>query len=249
MINLLLGLGLALAVILLSSLLKISLWVSVPMGLIAGFALFVWLGRRTQAALEAIMAKAGAKMGGEPVRSESMRNRKLDEAVEVMKEGYALSSRQFLVKGSIDGQIGVLRYLQGRNEEAEPLLKSAAMQHYIAKAMLGILQWKRGQKKAAKETFEAALKTGKKESLLYGVYAYVLNEMGDRDAAIEVMNKGLKVLSGDERLEKNRNLLQNAKPMKMSVYGEQWYQFMLERPKIMQEPPPFARMSRRMMRG
>ena len=249
MINLLLGLGLALAVILLSSLLKISLWISIPMGLVAGFALFVWLGRRTQSALEAIMAKAGAKMGGEAVRTEAMRNRRLDEAIEIMKEGYALGKRQFFVKGAIDGQIGILRYLQGRQEEAEPLLKAATMQHYVAKAMLGVLQWKRGQKKQVRETFDLALKSGKKESLLYGVYAYVLNEMGDRDAAIEVINRGLKVLSGDERLEKNRNLLQNAKPMKMSIYGEQWYQFMIERPKIMQEPPPFARMSRRAMRG
>ncbi|HTL97992.1 MAG TPA: hypothetical protein VL181_04210 [Holophagaceae bacterium] len=249
MINLLLGLGLALAVILLSSLLKISLWISIPMGLVAGFALFVWLGRRTQAALEAIMAKAGAKMSGEAVRSEAMRNRKLDEAIEIMKEGYPLGKRQFFIKGAIDGQTGILRYLQGRPDEAEPLLKAATGQHYVAKAMLGVLQWKRGQKKMVRETFDLALKSGKKESLLYGVYAYVLNEMGDRDGAIEVMNKGLKVLSGDERLEKNRNLLQNAKPMKMSLYGEQWYQFMIERPKVMQEPPPFARMSRRAMRG
>jgi tetratricopeptide (TPR) repeat protein len=153
------------------------------------------------------------------------------------------------VKGSIDGQIGVVQYLRKKNDEAEPLLASASMQHYIAKAMLGILQWKRGEKKKARETFDLALKTGKKESLLYAVYAYVLVEMGDRDKAIEMLNRGLGVCKGDERLITNRNLLQNGKALKMKVYGEQWYQFLLERPMLRQEAPPFARVSRRALRG
>ncbi len=239
MINLLLGLGAALAVILLSSLLHISLWISVPVGVIAGVALFIWLGRKVQNELEGIFSRAG----------ELLKRQQFDKAIETMKEGYRLAPRQFLVKGSIDGQIGVVQYLRKKNDEAEPLLASASMQHYIAKAMLAILQWKRGEKKKAKETFDLALKTGKKESLLYAAYAYVLVEMGERDRAIEILNKGLGVCKGDERLITNRNLLQNGKALKMKVYGEQWYQFLLERPMIRQEAPPFARVSRRSLRG
>ena len=239
MINLLLGLGSALAVIILSSLLHISLWISVPIGIIGGVALFIWLGRKVQNELEGIFSRAG----------ELLKKQQFDKAIEAMKEGYRLAPRQFLVKGSIDGQIGVVQYLRKKNDEAEPLLASASMQHYIAKAMLGILQWKRGEKKKAKGTFDLALKTGKKESLLYAVYAYVLTEMGERDRAIEILNKGLGVCKGDERLITNRNLLQNGKALKMKVYGEQWYQFLLERPMIRQEAPPFARVSRRALRG
>lgn len=239
MINLLLGLGTAFAVILLSSLLNIKLWISMPLGLLAGTGLFIWLGRKVQQDLERIFARAG----------ELLKKQQFEKAIEVMKEGYRFSARQFLVKGSIDGQIGVVQYLRKKNDEAEPLLASASMQHYIAKAMLGILQWKRGEKKKARETFDLALKTGKKESLLYGVYAYVLVEMGDREKAIEVLNKGLGICKGDERLITNRNLLQNGKALKMKVYGEQWYQFLLERPMIRQEAPPFARVSRRALRG
>ncbi len=239
MINLLLGLGVAIVLVLLFSLLKISLWLSIPLGLLAGGALFIWLGRRVQAELEKIFARAG----------ELMKKQHFDAAIQVMKEGYKLGPRQFLVKGSIDGQIGVVQYLRKKNEEAEPLLKTASMQHYVAKAMLAILQWKRGEKKKAKQTFELALKAGKKESLLYGVYAYALNEMKDRDGAIEVLNRGLKICKGDERLLANRSLLQNGKAMKMKVFGEQWYQFMLERPILRQEPPPFARVSKRSIRG
>ena len=239
MINLLLGLGAALAVILLSSLLSIKLWISLPIGLLAGAGLFIWQGRKVQQELEQIFTRAG----------EFLKKQQFEKAIEAMQEGYKFSSRQFLVKGSIDGQIGVVQYLRKKNDEAEPLLASASMQHYIAKAMLGILQWKRGEKKKARETFGLALKTGKKESLLYAVYAYVLVEMGERDKAIEILNRGLGVCKGDERLITNRNLLQNGKALKMKVYGEQWYQFLLERPMIRQEAPPFARVSRRALRG
>jgi len=238
-INLLLGLGAAIALVLLSSLLGIRLWLSIPLGLLAGGGLFIWLGRKIREELEKIFTRAG----------ELLKKQHFDAAIEVMKEGYKLGPRQFLVKGSIDGQIGVVQYLRKKNEEAEPLLKSASMQHYVAKAMLGILQWKRGEKKKAKQTFELALKSGKKESLLYAVFAYVLNEMKERDTAIAVLNRGLKICKDDERLLSNRSLLQNGKAMKMKVYGEQWYQFMLERPILRQEPPPFARVSKRALRG
>ncbi len=239
MINLLLGLGAALAVIVLSSLLSIRLWISVPLGLLGGAALFIWLGRKVQNELEGIFSRAG----------ELLKKQQFDKAIETMKEGYRLGRRQFLVKGSIDGQIGVVQYLRKKNDEAEPLLASASMQHYIAKAMLGIIQWKRGEKKKARDTFDLALKTGKKESLLYAVYAYVLVEMGDRGRAIEILNKGLTICKGDERLITNRNLLQNGKALKLKVYGEQWYQFLIERPMLRQEAPPFARVSRRALRG
>lgn len=239
MINLLLGLGATLAVILLSFVLHISPWISVPIGLLAGAGLFIWQGRKVQQELEKIFTRAG----------DQLKKQQFEKAIEIMREGYRFTYRQFLVKGSIDGQIGVVQYLRKKNDEAEPLLASASMQHYTAKAMLGILQWKRGEKKKAKETFALALKAGKKESLLYAVYAYVLVEMGERTKAIEILNQGLGICKGDERLITNRNLLQNGKALKMKVYGEQWYQFLLERPMIRQEAPAFARVSRRALRG
>ena len=238
-LNLLMGLGVAIGVILVLFFLKVSLWIGIPLGVIGGVALFIYLGRKVQNELEGIFNRA----------ADLMKKQQFDPAIEVMKEGYRLAPRQFLIKGSIDGQIGVVQYLRKKNEEAEPLLRSASFQHYVAKAMLAILQWKRGERKQAKETFNLALKAGKKESLLYSVYAYVLNEMKERDQAVAILNKGLKICEGDERLVVNRNQLQNNKPMKMKVYGDQWYQFMLERPVLRQEPPPFARMSKRALRG
>ncbi len=239
MIHLGMSLVLAVAVALLFRLLRIPFWLGIPFGLLAGTALFIWLGRKVQTELEAVFTRAG----------ELLKKQQFDKGIEVMKQAYAYSRRQFLVKGTVDGQIGMVQYLRKKNEEAEPLLRSASPQHYIAKAMLGILEWKRGENAQARRTFETALKAGKKESLLYAVYAYVLVEMKDRAQAVEVLNRGLKVCKDDERLLTNRNLLQNNKAMKMKLYGEQWYQFMLERPVIRQEPPPFAKVSKRALRG
>ena len=237
--NFLIGLVTSIVVASLLMALDVKLWLSAPLGILLGLGLFIYLGRRTQAKLEKIFNRAG----------EQLKKQQFDAAIETIKEGYQLNRWQFLVKGSIDGQIGVIQYLRKKNEEAEPLLRSASPQHYIAKAMLAVLQWKRGEKKEAKASFDKALKAGKKESLLYAVYAYFLNEIREREAAIDVLNRGLKVCEGDERLLANRNLLQNNKAMKMKVYGEQWYQFMLERPMVRQEPPPFARVSKRALRG
>ena len=239
MLNLLSGLGVAIVVALILALLKISFWISIPLALVAGVALFIYLGRRVQGQLEQVFNRA----------AEVMRKQHFDQAIEIMKEGYRFNRWQFLVRGSIDGQIGVVQYLRKKNDEAEPLLRSASVHHYIAKAMLAILLWKRGEKKQAKAVFDVALKSGKKESLLYAVYAYVLNEMKEREKAVAVLNDGLRICKDDERLLVNRNNLQNNRPMKMKVYGEQWYQFMLEHPVIRQEPPPFARVSKRALRG
>jgi len=238
-LNLLSGLGAAVVVGLLLSLLNISFWITFPLGLAAGVAVFIYLGRRIQGQLEKIFNRA----------AELMKKQQFDQAITIMEEGYRFNRWQFLVKGSIDGQIGVVQYLRKKNDLAEPLLRTASFQHYIAKAMLGILLWKRGEKKQARATFQMALKSGKKESLLYAVYAYVLNEMKEREKAVEVLNQGLKTCKDDERLLVNRNNLQNNRPMKMKLYGDQWYQFMLERPMIRQEPPPFARISKRALRG
>ena len=96
MLNLLSGLGVAILLALMLTLLRISVWITFPLGLIGGLALFIYLGRKVQGRLEQIFNRA----------SELMKKQQFDPAIEVMKEGYKLNRWQFLVKGSIDGQIG-----------------------------------------------------------------------------------------------------------------------------------------------
>ena len=59
MINLLLSLGAAAVLVVLTKLLGITPWIGVPMGLVAGVALFIYLGRKVQQELEKIFGRAG----------------------------------------------------------------------------------------------------------------------------------------------------------------------------------------------
>ena len=84
---------------------------------------------------------------------------------------------------------------------------------------------------------------------IFAATEFNYDTLAQRLREMAFLNKGLEICKGDERLITNRNLLQNGKALKMKVYGEQWYQFLLERPMIRQEAPSFARVSRRALRG
>jgi Flp pilus assembly protein TadB len=70
-INLLLSLGAAAVLVILTRLLGITLWIGVPMGLAAGLALFIYLGRKVQQDLEKIFTRAG----------EMLKKQKFDAAI------------------------------------------------------------------------------------------------------------------------------------------------------------------------
>jgi predicted Zn-dependent protease len=237
-INSAISFGVAVVLAALLGLLGVKVWIAAPIGLVAGAVAFVFIARKVNERLEAIFRQA----------SDQMKRQQWDPAIKTMQGGYALAPWQFMVRGAINGQIGMTQYVRNKPAEAEPLLRAAGLNNHIAKAMLAILHWKRGETRLAKDAFSLALKAGRKDSVIYAVYAYVLNEMRDRDRAIEVLNEGLKHCKDDERLLTNRTMLQNKKSMKMKPYGEQWYQFMLERHVVRQEPPPFARISRKFNR-
>ena len=76
-LNLLMGLGVAIGVILVLFFLNVSLWIGIPLGVIGGVALFIYLGRKVQNELEGIFNRA----------AELMKKQQFDPAIEVMKEG------------------------------------------------------------------------------------------------------------------------------------------------------------------
>ena len=78
MINFLLGLVASFVVAGLLMALRVSPWLSAPIGLVVGIGLFIYLGRRTQTQLEQIFNRAG----------ELLKKQQFDPAIEVIKEGY-----------------------------------------------------------------------------------------------------------------------------------------------------------------
>jgi predicted Zn-dependent protease len=136
---------------------------------------------------------------------------------------------QFYITKQMDAQIGMIHYLRRDFSKAFDYLKKGFVRHWMAMSMLGIIYLKRNKIKDMIATFEKAVTATRKEPLLWNLYAYCLEQAGEHDKAITVMNKGMKKVGGDERLQANLEALQNGKKMKMQVYGDAWYQFHLEK--------------------
>jgi len=202
-------------------------WVgSVLPGLLALVVAYFLLARRSWKKLEALFAA---------VQKELMAQR-IDKAIQTLQGGFALSPWQFLVASQLHSQIGVLRYIRQDFDGALPELKESFSRHAVARAMLALCLYRKRDLEGMREVFESAVKENKKEGLLFATYAWIEEKEGRHDAAIAVLARGLKANPADEKLKAAMQALQNNKKMKLGkLYGEQWFQFHLER-----VPPEFA---------
>jgi tetratricopeptide (TPR) repeat protein len=130
----------------------------------------------------------------------------------------------------VNGQIGVIHYLNREFKKAFPYLQQSFVKHWVARAMLAVSYMKRKNTDKMVDTFEAVVRMNKKEGILWSLYAYCLLEVGNKDKAMEILSRGVKKASSDDRLKQNQILLQNNKRLKMTGYGELWYQFHLGKP-------------------
>lgn len=138
---------------------------------------------------------------------------------------------QLFVKSSIDGQIGSIYYARQDFTRAKPYLERAFGRYWLAKAMLGVLHYRRKEYARMDKTFEQAVRFNGKESLLWSTWAYCHWKLGQNEKALSILQRAKKKI-GEKDLRLNANLLslQNAKKMKMKAYGELWDQFHLEVP-------------------
>jgi tetratricopeptide (TPR) repeat protein len=218
--------------------LQVTAWVSVPMGVIVGVVAFIFLGRKIQEQLEGIMAQM----------QRDLTENKLDRAIETLKRGFVLKNRHIFVGSQLNSQIGMLYYIKKEQEKALEHFKKGFVRHYIGQGMMAAIYYKRKDYDTMRKVMDDTLRANKKEAICYALYAYFLYQIKERDKAIEYLQKGLKKLPDDQRLQTNLTQLQNNKKMKMKVFGEVWTQFMLERPpRIQQQQPPHMRMKRRAM--
>ncbi len=153
-----------------------------------------------------------------------------EKAVKTLESGFKYANWQFYVKGQINAQIGMILFLKRDFSGAFEYLQKGFVRHWVAMGMLGVCYMKRNKAGKMIETFDKATAANRKEPLLWNLYAYCLEKIGERDKAIGVLEKGLKKASGDERLQANLEALRQGKKMKMQPYGDLWYQFHLEKP-------------------
>lgn len=153
-----------------------------------------------------------------------------EKAIKTLESGFKYSNWQFYIKPQINAQIGTIYYMQRNFTKAFDYLQKGFVRHWVAMAMLGITYMKRNKTTEMINTFEKATTGSRKEPMVWNLYAYCLEKVGDTEKAIAVMEKGLKKTGGDERLEANLEALREGRKMKMKGYGDMWYQFHLEKP-------------------
>jgi len=150
--------------------------------------------------------------------------------VKILEQGLQYDRWQIMVASQVHGQIGILHYMTKDYAAAEPHLVKASSRDAMSQAMLGALHYQRKQYGPMTESFERAVKAGKKEGLVWAVYAWCLQQMKERDKAIAVLGRAVAANPSDEKLKAALTALQNDKRMKMKAWEPMWWQFNLEAP-------------------
>ena len=96
--------------------------------------------------------------------------------------------------------------------------------------MLAVTHYRKKDLEKMRKVFDEAAKDNKKEGLIFATWAWIEEKEGHHDQAIAVLARGLKANPGDEKLKLAAQALQNDKRLKLGkIYGEQWFQFHLEK--------------------
>ncbi|HKK01213.1 MAG TPA: tetratricopeptide repeat protein [Desulfuromonadales bacterium] len=216
-------------------LISLGLFTVVAVVLKAVFALNVWLSSLIAVAVFAlvyvlltriVMKKVGALM---ETAQRDIQAGRTEKAIATLKSGFKYGNWQLYVKPQLNAQIGTILYLKRDFSEAFDYLKKGFVRHWVAMGMLAVCYMKRNKTDKMIETFEKAVSASKKEALIWNIYAFCLEKVGNHEKAISVMEKGLKKAGNDERLQGNLEALREGKKMKMMAYGDIWYQFHLEK--------------------
>jgi len=149
------------------------------------------------------------------------------KTLENIRDKYA--NRQFFTKSTLNGQIGVIHFMNKSFDKAKPYLEKSFVRLWNAQAMLGVLHGKNKEYDAMDETFERCVKYSPKQGVVWSTWAWIHWKASRREKAIQILTRGKTALDGkDEMLNNNLLAVQNNKKMKMKGYGDVWYQFHLE---------------------
>jgi len=250
MYNLLISIAASILVYVLTNQLGLDWWQALPPALMVLIALYLYLSRRLWKQVELQIKDAYKILEPFSQRTDlahqvDKRNTLIDEAIKKIKLGYRLAKWQFLVKSQLDAQIGIILFSVKQDlSGALPYLEKAKNgRNWQAQAMLAVVYMKKHKPELMSETFEFAVRLNKKQDLLWNLYAFCLQKIKQQEKAIEVLIRAKKILPANKPIIDNLVLLQNNKKMKMKAYGEQWYQFQLEKPPMQKTKKP--RFSRR----
>lgn len=240
MYNLLISLAVGLVITVAVKLFDFSIWAGLIPGVIAAIATFIYLTRRVTVKLQGLMALVQKELSVQPSNPRELKQT-MDRAIKMLESGLAWDKWQFRLGSAIHGQIGLLKYMGKDLDGAAPHLAKAHKSDHMSKAFEGALYYQKKDHARMRSAFEAAVSSssGKKESLVWAVYAWCLTQLKERDEALRLIARAVEINPTDEKLKSTLSALQNDKRLKMKPYEPMWWNFQLE------APPPTAMGGRR----
>jgi len=235
MLNLLIALAVGALVTVLIKLLGFSIWAGVVPGVLALVGSYIFLARRIALKVQALSKLAEKELSAQPTNQRE-RQQRVEKAIKLLEEGLVYDRWQFLIGSEIHAQIGMIRYVAKDYPQAEFHLSKASSRNYMAKALHAALHYQRKEYGQMEKLFEAAVKAGKKEGVVWAAYAWCLSQMKERDKAMKVMARAVEANPSDEKLKAGLTALQNDKRLRMKAFEPMWWQFGLEQPPLQQVP-------------
>lgn len=234
MLNLLIAFAVGLAVTLAVRLAQFPWLAGIVPGTIAFFGTFILLARRVAQKIQKIVAEAQKELSVQPTSLRDQKQR-VEKAIKILESALPYGRWQFLVAPEIHAQIGMIKYMVKDFDGAQAEFAKASPRNYMAQAMQGALYFQRKAFPQMEQAFESAVKTGKKEGIVWATYAWCLLQMKERDKAMQVMARAVQANPADEKLKAGLTALQNDKKLKMKAYEPMWWQFGLESPPAMMQ--------------
>ena len=200
-----------------------GLWQTWAMGIILGvlvaLAAFVLISRRIAKQIEPAFEQVGKQLQSGAHQA----------AIRSLEELLPKARWQVMLAGQIHAQLGLIAYATDKEDLALEHLAKAGLRVPDAQLARAALLYRRKKVGEAKEVLDVAIRANKKQMLLYHVYAFILAKEGDREAAIEQLQKALKVEQSSESTKDNLLRLQNNKKLNMKRFGTPWYSLKLEK--------------------
>ena len=200
-----------------------GLWQGWAMGIILGtltaMGSFVLISRQLAKRMEPAMAHMQKQLqaGAHPA------------AMKSLEEMLPMARWQILLKGQLHAQMGLIALAMDKEDLAMEHLDQAGLRAPDAQLARAALLYRRKKADEADIVLDTAIRANKKQILLYHVRAYMLNREGDKEKALEVLQKAEKVEPSSESTKDNLQRLQNGKKLNMKRFGPQWYMLKLEK--------------------
>lgn len=229
MFNLLIAFAIGLLVSVAVVLAHFPVFASVAPGVLVFMLAYLLLARRISNRVQKLVKAAQKELSARPANVRDQQQR-VEKAVKLLQEGLKYERWQFLIGAELHAQVGMVRYMMKDYEAAAPELAHASNRNYMAQAMQAALFYMRKDYERMEKAFEKAVSSGKKEALVWAVYAWCFQARKQKDRAIAVLTRAVEKNPKEEKLKASLTALQNDKKMKMRAYEPMWWQFGLESP-------------------